>query len=188
VLVTHLDEQRKGDEIIERLDVQGGSRGEIYKAADAMGRIVIRDGRRWLHFSPTDTAYGKNPGQLEPLEIPSCDQAPQFLADVVQRIKNRLNTLTAEQTEWQQRMERWRLSIADLDDVAAFNAALPEAEQQPKAIKALFAQAAKAKGYVFDKKTRIYVQQMPFVARVSIHAIHLHARRHLRADESNPAA
>src|SRR6185312_8308066 len=34
VLIAHMDEQRNGDEIIERLDVQGGSKGEIYKAAD----------------------------------------------------------------------------------------------------------------------------------------------------------
>uniref|UniRef100_UPI001589DC4D ATP-binding protein n=1 Tax=Brucella pseudintermedia TaxID=370111 RepID=UPI001589DC4D len=41
VLIAHMDEQRNGDDIIERLDVQGGSKGEIYKAADAMGRLVL---------------------------------------------------------------------------------------------------------------------------------------------------
>jgi hypothetical protein len=61
VLIAHMDEQRNGDEIIERLDVQGGSKGEIYKAADAMGRIAIRDGKRMLMFSPTDACFGKNP-------------------------------------------------------------------------------------------------------------------------------
>jgi hypothetical protein len=39
VLIAHMDEQRNGDELVERLDVQGGSKGEIYKAADAMGRL-----------------------------------------------------------------------------------------------------------------------------------------------------
>jgi hypothetical protein len=61
VLIAHMDEQRNGDEIIERLDVQGGSKNEIYKAADAMGRLTIRDGKRLLNFSPTDAAFGKNP-------------------------------------------------------------------------------------------------------------------------------
>jgi hypothetical protein len=42
VLIAHMDEQRNGDDIIERLDVQGGSKGEIYKAADAMGRVAVR--------------------------------------------------------------------------------------------------------------------------------------------------
>src|SRR5690606_33089786 len=49
ILIAHSDEQRNGDDLIERLDVQGGSKGEIYKAADAMGRISIKDGKRWLN-------------------------------------------------------------------------------------------------------------------------------------------
>src|SRR6185295_4994181 len=62
VLLAHSDEQRNGDELIERIDVQGGSKNEIYKAADVMGRLSIRQGQRVLNFSPTDTAFGKNPG------------------------------------------------------------------------------------------------------------------------------
>jgi hypothetical protein len=91
VLIAHMDEQRNGDDIIERLDVQGGSKGEIYKAADAMGRIAIRDGKRLLMFSPTDAAFGKNPGQLAPIEVPHPDKDPQFLAGVIQQIKDKLN-------------------------------------------------------------------------------------------------
>ncbi|RVG82346.1 ATP-binding protein, partial [Sinorhizobium meliloti] len=67
VLIAHMDEQRSGDDVIERLDVQGGSKGEIYKTADAMGRLIIENKHRWLLFSPTDAAFGKNPGQLDPL-------------------------------------------------------------------------------------------------------------------------
>ena len=40
VLISHSSEDKKGDELIERLDIQGGSKGEIYKSADAMGRLV----------------------------------------------------------------------------------------------------------------------------------------------------
>ncbi len=75
ILIAHMDEQRNGDDVIERLDVQGGSKGEIYKAADAMGRLVIENKQRWLMFSPTDAAFGKNPGQLEPLKVPHFESA-----------------------------------------------------------------------------------------------------------------
>src|SRR6185436_10349945 len=56
VLLAHSDEQRKGDELIERLDAQGGSKNEIYKCADVMGRLYLDKGKRILNFSPTDTA------------------------------------------------------------------------------------------------------------------------------------
>lgn len=158
VLIAHMDEQRNGDEIVERLDVQGGSKGEIYKAADAMGRIAIRDGQRVLNFSPTDAAFGKNPGQLDPLTIPHKD-APEFadfLAGVIGTIKDRLNALTEEQRQMQRQVEEWRLAIEGYASPEDFNGALAEVKQQPQAVQRLFAKTAEARGYTFDKRAGLY--------------------------------
>lgn len=163
VLVAHMDEQRNGDEVIERLDVQGGSKGEIYKAADAMGRINIVQGKRMLMFSPTDAAFGKNPGQLDPLEIPHKDSPAfdGFLAGVITQIKDKLNTLTEEQVAAQALLESWRTKIAELQTAEQFNAELASVKEQPKAIQALYAHAAEEHGLAFDKKAAKYaaVQQ-----------------------------
>lgn len=156
VLIAHMDEQRNGDEIIERLDVQGGSKGEIYKAADAMGRIAIREGKRWLLFSPTDAAFGKNPGQLAPVEIPHPDKAPDFLAGVVQSIKDKLNAMTEEQAKAQEVLETWRTIIGELSDADGFNEKLAAVKAAPKAAQAMFAKAATDKGLTFDSKTKKY--------------------------------
>lgn len=156
ILIAHMDEQRNGDDIIERLDVQGGSKGEIYKAADAMGRIAIRDGKRVLMFSPTDASFGKNPGQLPPLEVPHPDKDPQFLAGVIQSIKDKLNAMTEEQAATQKALEGWRSTIKDLESVDDFNAKLAEVKQAPKAAQALFGAEAKARGFVFDAKAKQY--------------------------------
>jgi hypothetical protein len=152
-----MDEQRNGDDIIERLDVQGGSKGEVYKAADAMGRIAMREGKRVLLFSPTDAAFGKNPGQLEPMEVPHPDKAPEFLSGVIQSIKDRLNAMTEEQAAAQEVLEGWRTVIHELQDVADFNDKLTGVKQAPKAAQALFAAAATAKGLTFDAKAKQYV-------------------------------
>ena len=158
ILIAHMDEQRNGDEIVERLDVQGGSKGEIYKAADAMGRLVIREGKRLLNFSPTDAAFGKNPGQLEPLEIVHPDRDPQFLAGVVQSIKDRLNSLTEEQAAAQQVLVQWRERIAGMGSAEDFNGALAEVKLAPKAAQAMFADAAKVNGLAFDAKAKQYTE------------------------------
>lgn len=165
VLIAHMDEQRNGDDIIERLDVQGGSKGEIYKAADAMGRIAIRDGKRVLLFSPTDAAFGKNPGQLAPLEVPHPDKDPLFLAGVIQSIKDRLNAMTEEQAAAQEVLESWRKTIAKLETLADFNGKLEDLKSAPKAAVALFATAAKAKGFSADKKAGVYVEKEHAEAR-----------------------
>jgi len=54
VLICHSDEQRKGDELITRLDMQGASKNEVYKSADMMGSLSMQRGRRMLNFSPSD--------------------------------------------------------------------------------------------------------------------------------------
>lgn len=156
VLIAHMDEQRNGDEIIERLDVQGGSKGEIYKAADAMGRLSIRDGKRMLNFSPTDASFGKNPGQLEPLGVPHPERDPQFLARVIQQIKDRLNAMTEEQREAQAVLEKWRDRTTAAEDVTAINALLPEAKGGSQAMKVLLNDRAAALGLTFDSKAGQY--------------------------------
>ncbi|MBE5272143.1 ATP-binding protein [Stenotrophomonas sp. B2] len=156
VLIAHMDEQRNGDEIIERLDVQGGSKGEIYKAADAMGRLSIRDGKRMLNFSPTDASFGKNPGQLEPLEVPHPERDPLFLAAVIQQIKDRLNAMTEEQREAQAVLEKWRDRTTAAQDVDGINALLPEAKGGSQAMKVLLNDRAAALGLTFDTKAGQY--------------------------------
>lgn len=159
VLIAHMDEQRNGDEVIERLDVQGGSKGEIYKAADAMGRITIVRGQRWLNFSPTDAAFGKNPGQLEPLQVPHHEKPEfsDFLAGVIAQTKAKLNALTEEQREQQERLEALRVALCDVEDAEGINGLRDTAAAAGKAGKALLHDRAMKLGLEADKKAGGYV-------------------------------
>lgn len=158
VLIAHMDEQRSGDEIIERLDVQGGSKNELYKAADAMGRLTIVGGKRILNFSPTDTSFGKNPARLAPLEVPHPDSGVAFLAGVIDEIKLQLNAQTQEQRKASEDMASARKKIGEMQTAAEFNSALVEIRSEPKAVQALFAKAATARGLSFDKSSGMYVE------------------------------
>ncbi len=146
LLIAHMDEQRNGDEVLERLDVQGGSKGEIYKAADAMGRVFVKGGKRELDFTPREHSFGKNPGQLDVLDIPHPDANPHFLAGVITSIKDRLNTMTGEQMEAQAKLQEWREAIGLLKDADSFNGKLDAIKKQSEAVRALFKSAAKEKG------------------------------------------
>lgn len=159
VLIAHMDEQRNGDDIVERLDVQGGSKGEIYKAADAMGRVFVKGGTRQLDFSPREGSFGKNPGQLDVLDIPHPDRDPDFLADVIQSIKDKLNTLTAEQAEAQAKLSKLRESLADVEDAEGINSLLESAKGAGKAGKALLHERATSLGLTFDAGAGGYTKQ-----------------------------
>lgn len=160
VLIAHMDEQRNGDDVIERLDVQGGSKGEIYKAADAMGRLVILNNQRWLRFSPTDAAFGKNPGQLDPLKIPAADHPDfaDFLARVIQHTKDRLNALTDEQREAQEALAEFRADVEGSDTVEAINSLMDRAKAGGKPWKSALAKRARSLGFKFDEAAGEFVE------------------------------
>ncbi len=159
VLVAHMEEKSRGDDVIERLDVQGGSKGEIYKSADAMGRLTIENGQRWLKFSPTDAAFGKNPGQLEPLLVPPAD-SPEFegfLARVIQRTKDKINTLNEEQKAAKMAQDALRDALAGVSDAAGINGLIPDAKATGKAGVMMLHVRATELGLVGDKESGTYV-------------------------------
>lgn len=159
VLIAHMDEQRNGDDVIERLDVQGGSKGEIYKSADAMGRLVLTGKQRQLLFSPTDAAFGKNPGQLPPLDIPSPDRPEfaTFLAGVIQQTKDQLNAANEAQKVAQAEMEWWRGHLPKVKDAEGLNALLARISTAPKAVKIMVRDRAKEIGAEYAEEMHVFV-------------------------------
>lgn len=152
ILLAHMDEQRNGDDVIERLDVQGGSKGEIYKAADAMGRLTIENGKRWLKFSPTDAAFGKNPAQLDPLPIPgvSDPQFAGFLGRVIDITKERLNSLSDDQKAALAEQTWFNTELPKVDSADGINALIERATNSGKACKTLLHRRATELGLTFD--------------------------------------
>jgi hypothetical protein len=158
-LLAHSDEQRKGEETVERLDVQGGSKNEIYKCADAMGRLSIVSGKRVLNFNPTDATFGKNPAGFDPLPVPDFGLSPDFLADVICRIKERLNAESEAALKEHARLDEYVEYLAGLDGVAELNKEVKKLKAkgaEPK-IKALLLRAGTERGLAFDKKAGAFV-------------------------------
>lgn len=161
VLVSHSEEKSDGDELKERLDIQGGSKNEIYKCADAMGRLYILNGKRMLNFSPTDTAFGKNPGGFAPLQVPDVSDDPKFLATIIKQTKDALNKLSSEQVEVQALMQGWVEKLQGAQDADALNAAVEASAGLDKRIvaqgKALLMKVATERGFKFDKTAKVFV-------------------------------
>jgi len=159
VLIAHMDEQRSGDDVIERLDVQGGSKGEIYKSADAMGRIILANGQRRLIFSPTDAAFGKNPGQFDPIDIPplSAPAFDGFLGRLIDLTKDRLNAQTEAQTEAAAEQEWFRTTLATITTAQELNSILGRAKNAPQVCKIMVRDRARALGLEFNKASLTYI-------------------------------
>lgn len=156
VLIAHMDEQRNGDDVIERLDVQGGSKGEIYKSADAMGRIIIRNNQRMLDFSPRENSFGKNPCGFELTAFPDPLEVPDTLAKLIATMKERLNQMSAEQKDAQAVIEEWSEALNDFSTAEDFNRCLSDFKKVPQAVKSMVAKRATSLGLGFNKSNGVF--------------------------------
>lgn len=156
ILIAHADEQRSGDEIVERLDVQGGSKNEIYKIADAMGRIRKQDGGTIIDFSPRENGFGKNPAQLPVIPVPDFRKDGEFMAGIITTIKDALNAQSEAGMKAQAEIDEALAWFSSLDTADDFNGVMEQVKDRAPTIRALLVSEAAKKGIEFDKKLRAF--------------------------------
>lgn len=156
VLIAHSDEKQQGDEMVERIDMQGASKNEVYKSSDAMARLTLANGQRVLSFAPSDTRFGKDPANLGTVSVPHLNEHPQFLGDLIRRIKDSLNAESAAQLEAAAEAAAWQAKITEASTPEAFTALVSEAKT--KIAKRQLNDAATAKGFAFDKNASAFVK------------------------------
>lgn len=158
VLIAHDAEDKQGDDVIVRPDVQGGSRGEIIKSADAIGYLYRASKKTILDFNPSDRWIGKNPACSPPIEVPTIDTEHGFMSDVIQALKDSINAMTDDQRERMEKLAEWRGKFEDLEDAEAFNKMIPRCakarEDIRSEIKRMLVQVADQKGFAFNRKDK----------------------------------
>ena len=154
VLVAHMDEKSEGDIVKERIDVQGGSKTEIYKSADAICKLYIDGKTRMLDFSPREGSLGKNPGQLDILAVPDFQKDPNFLAGVIRDIKASINHLSEAQRAEVEAVEAWRQRIGKAQTAQDFNGLLPDVKTATtrEVVRSLVVAAANERGLKFNRE------------------------------------
>lgn len=156
ILLAHMDEQRNGDDTIERLDVQGGSKNEIYKSSDVMGRLSITGGQRILSFDPTATSFGKNPAGLPALNVPDCNAERDFLSATIATIKEALNAQSEEVKAERQRLEELRTVFGEYTTVEEFNKQVKSMAKAKPADKKILVSVASGKGFKFNADKKVF--------------------------------
>lgn len=162
ILIAHMEEKQVGDDLVERLDIQGGSKGEIYKVADVMGRIRIegsgQNTKRLLDFNPSASGFGKNPAQLPVQEVPHFSQSPDYFAAILENIKLELNKQSEEARKAQEEIQRLRADLQCLDSEQDFQDAVAQFKEAPAEHKRILNEVARSKGFEFDKGEGKYIK------------------------------
>jgi len=115
-----------------------------------------------LNFSPTDAAFGKNPANLPPLSVPEISTEPRFLGEVIQSIKDKLNSLTEEQQKRQAAIADWLASFDEAKTAKDFNELVSTVQTADPSIiatvKGALWKIATEAGFKFDKTVGAFVE------------------------------
>ena len=160
VLIAHVDEQLTNGEIIERIDMVGSSKNEVYKSADVIGKLTLKNQNQFLVFDPTETSIGKNPGRLPSMDIPDLLHYPNFLHEVIMMFKDAMNQMANERRMEQERIQALREELASIDTLEAYNERTKEmiANETTKPMdKRILMEVADSHHLLWDKEERVFV-------------------------------
>lgn len=161
ILISHAVEKEDNDIVKLRIDTPGSSKMEIYKCSDLIGHIYIANNKRMLNFSHTDKAIGKNCANLAIMEIPHIKDNINFMADIIQKAKDNLNSLTDDQIAMQIKYDSAITDInnaTDSKDINLFNDfLLDDYKRTNHALKTLFHNRALELGYLYVASDKKYI-------------------------------
>ena len=134
VFLAHATEDKDDDIVIHRPDLGGKNRQEIYRLSDCMAYFTYeRDAsgkeRRLLKFGYSEKHHSKDCAGLGDIDVPDLANNPTFLGDLIDGIKEHLNTLTPEQkaaVELEQTWINWQQVCHEAKYASEFNALTKE--------------------------------------------------------------
>mgnify|MGYP002620733734 CR=1 FL=1 len=147
--------------IKERLKISGGSKDLVLTDSDVIARISVLNRSRHLLFSPTDTAFGKDPAGIGEMPVPDAT-SPEYadcLANIIARIKDGLNALSEAQIARKSEVEWFKEHLPKFTGAEHVNGVLARARAAGRDVVVMLHERAKALGLTHDKATDQYVSQ-----------------------------
>ena len=160
ILIAHDAEDKRGDDVVIRPKIAGGSYAEVFQIADSVGYLSMNNNERTLEFSPTDRSVGKNPASFNLLKIPNFHQQPDWFAEIISQIKEHIGRINNRAIEITNDIAAWRDAINDCETVEDLNQNAAEIKKSDKAVsvqvRPLFTKRVKELG--FDLKGGVVIE------------------------------
>ena len=112
VVVAHINESKDGDRVVERVDGVGATKTLMYQCADMIGRLGVDGSDRQIVWSPTETNYGKDPGNLVSGLVRNPLLDPDALARDIEKTKKAIQREAEDSDAVNKAIQDWRKGIA----------------------------------------------------------------------------
>lgn len=154
VLICHEKEDKDGDRVFKRPDVQGGSLSEVLKVSDLIGYLSMKNNKAILDFTPTDDYVAKDAAGLKNFALPNFDEHPNFGARMLAKSKEEMSSLSGKVAEIADVIEQWRTAIEGCSTPEGCGQALEQINTLPAElagqIKQLLNNRVKALGLAYN--------------------------------------
>lgn len=160
ILIAHMDEQKDGDAVKERLKISGGSKDLVLTDSDVIARISIISKQRYLVFSPTETSFGKDPANISEMPVPDAGSSEYAtcLSGVIAAIKEKLNALSEDQVALKAEMKWFEENLPEVTDLEGINLLISRAKRAGRDASSMLHKRALELGFVADKEVGRYVE------------------------------
>jgi hypothetical protein len=156
LFISHMKESGDDEDKKYGLDMQGGSRDEVCKLCEIIGRVYFNRGHRKIDFSPSDHQVGKNGiGSTKPIDVPGVEAMSGFGAGLLAQTKANLTRMSEESLDIDKAVNEWRTMILACNEPDELNNLMFQGKDLAENIKIqvrpMFGWRAKAMSWVFDK-------------------------------------
>ncbi|TPR84849.1 ATP-binding protein [Acinetobacter baumannii] len=171
IFIAHATEDKNDTLTLVRPDLGGKNRQEIYRLADAMAYLAEEtdakgNTNKVLKFKGGEGFHTKDSGALGNIIVPDLrkPENANFMANLIQRTKDHLNTLTPEQQatmKLQQEWEQWNKACEEAHYPSDFNALLETLDQNHPHIKNMWEcmkHYATNLGFTYNKEKRKWLE------------------------------
>ncbi len=161
IIVVHLREESRGEDPVERIDVDGSSDMEIYQQSDVMGRLeMTKDGKRVFRVHPTSAAHGKSSG-LKDMEVGNIFTEPEQMAMILDMARKSINDMGEKGIQKAEKADQVRERFTTITTIKGIRNAKKELEKQgaDAVTKSLLVSRARELGYKWSKEKGDFVKK-----------------------------
>jgi hypothetical protein len=158
ILIAHVQEKVKGDDIIKRPVIAGQSKDQIYRYMDYIGYMYFRNSKRELTFSPKDdSTEGKNTSNYPDILI-SNSMPNNFFEIEISKMLDNVNLQNANNHLALKEIHKYKDEFSKLETAEQFNETIPLLKQtmNKNIIWELLKERAKEVNLNYDIKEKVF--------------------------------
>lgn len=162
LFIAQVKEREENGVSVKRPDITGGSYDIVTSLCDFIGYQYYKDKLRELDFDPTEEYIGKNPMCFDKEELPNYASEPNYFAQKVESIKERLGNISQEQKEASDIVKDIIQKVKSVKTIDELNNLVDEIKNSdyPKSIIAQVRESISIKmkelGAILNKETNLY--------------------------------